>query len=299
MDRVRKQIFCNDMEEYIVDFSVAVLDSGVGHHPDLENVVAFHDFVNDKNFLYDDCGHGTHVCGILAGSGKASKGLYKGIAPKTPIVVGKILDNNGNGSMRILKEALIWIMNIRDNYNIKIVNISVGINDTSNKKILHEVMSLLQKMWDVGIIVVCSVGNRGPKEGSLSFLAENPNIISVGCHDGEYYKDLPGRCESYSGRGPGLYAIKKPDVVAPGTEIMSCNAFYRKTNRGYKDLYIRKSGTSMATPIVSGTLALAVQKFPHLNNMEIKRKLIYSATDLHEPWIKQGWGMVHAERLLT
>ncbi len=299
MDRVRKQINCNDVQEYITEFSVAILDSGVGNHPDIENIIAFCDFINDKTFSYDDCGHGTHVCGILSGTGKMSNGLYKGIAPKTPIVAGKILNQKGDGAMNILKEALIWILKIKDKYNIKIVNISIGLNDISNKALLNEVMFLLQKLWDEGLLVVCAVGNKGPKEGSLSFLAEIPNIISVGCHDGEYYKNLPGRCESYSGRGPGIYVIKKPDVVAPGTEIMSCNAFYKKTNRGYMNLYVRKSGTSMATPIVSGTLALALQKFPHLNNMEIKRKLIYSATDLKEPWIKQGWGMVHAERLLT
>lgn len=299
MNRVRKQIFCEEIFCNNLSFSIAVLDSGIAMHPDFERVLGFKDFVSGKKYPYDDCGHGTHVSGILSGSGKLSNGIYRGIVPMAPLIVGKVLDKEGNGSMEIMRKALIWVLEVREQYNIRILNISVGLNQSPDKALLAEVMKLLQNLWNQGIIVVCAVGNNGPEEGSISFLAENPDIISVGCHDGEYYRDFEGRCETYSGRGPGIYAIKKPDIVAPGSEIVSCNAFFIKTKQGYKNAYIRKSGTSMATPIVSGAMALAMQKFPNLSNTQLKRKLIYSATDLKEPWAKQGWGMVHVERLLT
>ena len=114
----------------------------------------------------------------------------------------------------------------------------------------------------------------------------------MGCHDGMYYKDNPKRCETYSGRGRFGTIPRKPDIVAPGTDIVSCNvSFNRKA-------YVKKSGTSMATPIVSGVLALALQKQPDLTNKELRQRITFSARDLGEPWNKQGWGMVDAGKML-
>ena len=92
--------------------------------------------------------------------------------------------------------------------------------------------------------------------------------------------------------------MKKPDIVAPGTDIISCNAWIKKAGRFYRNAYIAKSGTSMATPIVSGGLALLLQKYPFYSNEQAKQKLLYTARDLNEPWNKQGWGMIQIDRLL-
>ncbi len=115
-------------------------------------------------------------------------------------------------------------------------------------------------------------------------------MITVGCHEGGYFGNRRGLCENYSGRGDANDSIRKPDIVAPGTDIMSCN------NRG--NGYVKKSGTSMATPIVSGAAALLLQKYPYMNNEQVKRKMVYSAVDLGDFWNKQGWGMLDIQSLL-
>ena len=92
--------------------------------------------------------------------------------------------------------------------------------------------------------------------------------------------------------------MKKPDVVAPGTDIVSCNAGISRRGRYYRNAYIAKSGTSMATPVISGGLALLLQKCPFYTNNQAKQKLLYTSRDLNEPWNKQGWGMIQIDKLL-
>lgn len=106
------------------DIGIAVLDTGVyDRHPDLKNnILCFKDFINNRTEAYDDNGHGTHICGILCGSGQASKGIYMGIAPLSKVICLKVLDRRGNGSTRDALHACGWILQNREKYNIKIVN---------------------------------------------------------------------------------------------------------------------------------------------------------------------------------
>jgi serine protease AprX len=106
-------------------------------------------------------------------------------------------------------------------------------------------------------------------------------------------------CESYSARGELFAPYRKPDVVAPGTDIVSCNAFFKVRAGHIYSAYTKKSGTSMAAPIVSGLAALFIEAYPNLKCHDFKRQLTYTATDLGEPWNKQGWGMVNAGKLLS
>ena len=124
-------------------------------------------------------------------------------------------------------------------------------------------------------------------------------MVTVGCHDGSYARDNPGRCEVYSGRGVPGSLVRKPDLVAPGTDIISCNVHCRSGKGGFWNAYVPKSGTSMATPVVSGAAALAFQEEPGMTNEECKQRLQYSAVDLGLPWNQQGWGMVNVGRLLS
>ncbi len=279
--------------------TIAVLDTGIAIHPDFEGrIVGYKDFVNEKNVIYDDSGHGTHVCGIIAGSGRLSGGKYRGIAPFAHLLVGKVLDEKGDGSVENMIEGLKWVIDKRKEYNIRVINISVGIGQLKNSDKEKKIISWLENAWNNDLVVVCAAGNNGPEPGSLSPLGRSSKVIAVGCHDGEYYKNLPNRCEIYSSRGIIGIGERKPDIVAPGTEIISCDAQCRKTIRGYQNAYTKKSGTSMATAIVSGVLGVMFGLHSEYGNEHAKKRLLYAARDLGEPWYKQGYGMVDFAKLL-
>lgn len=301
MYRVREQTGCGNVVQAGGgrNITIAVLDTGVAKHPDFEDrILGFRDFTNGKREPYDDSGHGTHVCGIACGSGLLSAGRYRGMAPKANLVVGKVLDEKGDGAVETMLEGISWVMQKKDEWGIRILNVSVGVGRLMNEKKEDILREKLESAWQKGMLVVCAAGNNGPACETLSSIGKSPSLITVGCHDGEYYKEKKNRCASYSARGARFDTVRKPDIVAPGTEIISCNGTFRKNRSGYANAYIAKSGTSMATPIVSGALALLLQKHPEYDNETAKRKLLFTAEDLKEPWYQQGWGMLNVSRLL-
>lgn len=301
MRRVRRQVEDVFGEQLTggSGITIAVLDTGIGGHPDLSGkVLCFRDFWGGRSLMYDDNGHGTHVCGILCGNGCLSGGRYRGLAPGAGLVVGKVLDGNGDGSTEHMLAALDWILSIKEKYDIRILNISVGIGSLKEDRKEQALQEGIERIWGSGILVVCAAGNKGPADNSISAVGGSAKVVTVGCHDGELYRNHPGRCALYSGRGSYGAEPRKPDLVAPGTDIMSCNAHWNRTEPSGGNAYLAKSGTSMATPIVSGAAALALQKYPSMTNEECKQKLQYTARNLGLPWNQQGWGMVNVRRLL-
>lgn len=301
MQRVRKQIEVpsEQLSEKRRGITVAVLDTGIGHHPDLAGkLLCFHDFVGNKNLMYDDNGHGTHVCGIICGNGGLSEGCFQGMALHSMLVVGKVLDAQGDGSTENMLAGLRWVLSMKEKYRVRILNISVGIGNLDDENKERALQEQIDELWDNGIVVVCAAGNKGPKNGTISSVGGSRKVITVGCHDGTFGQDNSKRCETYSGRGKALDNVRKPDIVAPGTDIMSCDADCYRKKGIFKNAYISKSGTSMATPIVTGAIARLLEKYPDMTNEEVKQKLTYTATDLGEPWNKQGWGMINVHRLL-
>lgn len=303
MLRVRQQLGCSDelqrsCGKYGV--TIAMLDTGIAGHPDFENrLIAFSDFVNGRRAPYDDSGHGTHVAGCICGSGKLSEGKYKGIAPASNLVVGKVLDYKGDGIIEGMVRGMEWVMKNKSKYDIRILNISIGMGEAADKDRMEVLLRFVDDAWKCGLVVVCAAGNSGPGAMTISPIGARRNVITVGCNEGGYFGERENLCESYSGRGPSLFDLKKPDIVAPGTDIISCNAFFEKRGFRYKNAYVKKSGTSMATPIVSGSIALLLQKYPFYSNEQIKKKIISTAKDLKEPWNKQGAGMLQINSLLT
>lgn len=303
MQRVRKEIGAEHIELKSWQrhgITVAVLDTGMAVHPDLEGrQVAFFDFVKGKGreaTCYDDNGHGTHVCGILCGNGRMSDGRYRGIAPDCRLVVCKVLDHQGDGCMEQMLQGLLFVEKVYKEYDIRAVNISVGIGQLKDQQKVSALAEAVHRLWKLGMVVVCAAGNKGPGDNTISAIGLSEKIIMVGCHDGSYRRGDSGSCSLYSGRGPRGSSIRKPDLVAPGTDIMSCNAFYQRGKR--QEYYTAKSGTSMATPIVTGCASLLLQKEPYLTNGQVRERLIYSARDMGAPWNQQGWGMVNLEGLL-
>ncbi|MBE5881759.1 MAG: hypothetical protein E7289_05595 [Lachnospiraceae bacterium] len=294
MQRVRNLIHIDVADRQMLTgygIGVGVLDSGVELHEDIKHaVVAFRDFTSKRSSQpKDETGHGTHVCGIIAGNGISSQGRYRGIAPRAHLCVGKVLNNKGEGDVARLIEGLEWLLSAANKYNIKIINVSVSSLYFSKIEEKERVFSLFEQAFSRNILVVTAAGNSGPGGSTVSKLGDSPYVICVGCHEGKESTLFDKKCQDCSGRGPGTFVYRKPDVVAPGTDIISCAGVRQ---------YIKKSGTSMATPIVSGVLALAYERYPYMSAQEMKRKLIRSTDDLGENFLMQGFGMINVKHLL-
>ncbi|HIU02276.1 MAG TPA: S8 family peptidase [Candidatus Onthocola gallistercoris] len=278
---------------------VAVLDTGIYPHPDFlypsNRIAIFKDFLHHRNSCYDDNGHGTHVCGIIGGSGHMSDGRYAGMAPECHLIVGKVLDSNGNGSVRHILQAIRWIIDIRLVYNIRILNISVGSENTDVDEEKSILVQCVNEAWDSGIVVVAAAGNNGPRRMSVTSPGISRKVITVGSSDDQktiYYNGV--RINNYSGRGPTRRLVPKPDIVAPGSNIISCSPPFFSEQGGYAG----RSGTSMSTPIVSGAAALLLSKEPDMTNEEVKKCIQMTATDLHLPRNQQGFGLLNVEKML-
>ena len=286
------------------DVGVAILDTGIGYHPDLlsssnaSRLVGFVDIVNHREHYYDDNGHGTHIAGILAGNGSSSGGLYCGIATKCHFLAIKVLNYNGEGKIEHVLEAIDWLLSHYREYNIRIVNISIG---SSRGRSFDENSPLVRgvnSLWEHGLIVLTAAGNQGPAPGSIGAPGNSRKIITVGSSDPLQYRSST----DYSSRGPTETCVKKPDIVAPGSRIVSCHPVpngdaspFQRNNASYQ----ARSGTSMSTPIVSGCLALLLEKYPTLTNREVKMHLRSTALDLGYSHTRQGWGLLQCDRLLS
>lgn len=265
---------------------VCFLDTGIYDHIDFAGRIwAFYDFLAFKRRPYDDNGHGTHVAGVAAGDGTASGGKFQGAAPGCGIISLKILDRYGNGSQEDVLRALRWIREYRQKYRIRVVNISVGTTCNTRKDHMR-LLGSVEQLWDEGMVIVTAAGNKGPRPGSVTAPGSSKKVITVGSSD-----LLEGK-SAISGRGPTEECVCKPDIVAPGSKIMSCLP-------GKPYSYGIKSGTSMSTPLVSGAIACALEKNPELTNTEIKTMLMNSADDMGLPRNLQGWGKFNKTRFLA
>lgn len=294
MNRVRQMIGLKETEACPYtgkNVGVAVLDSGIMEHPDFDNrIVAFHDFVRGSGRPYDDNGHGTHIAGIIGGNGSASAGKYIGIAPKCHFVVGKVLDRRGDGSIRHILDGISWVIKNRVSYGIRILNISVGMSSATRAEDQQKLIDYVEEAWDAGIAVVCAAGNNGPARESVTVPGSSPMVITVGSEDDRHISDGGRRLRpGYSGRGPTKDCVLKPEVLAPGTGIYSCS------NSGG---YTRKTGTSMAVPVVSGAIALLLEKYPHMQPVDIKLRLYERCIPLRTEQQSEVWGRVFLPYLL-
>ena len=269
---------------------VAVIDTGAAPHPDLvepdNRIIAFKDYVNQKKEPYDDNGHGTHVAGCIAGNGSGSDGKYSGIAPKANIIAIKTLNSEGSGDSSDVIAAIQWALDNRARYNIKVLNLSLGSKPQSLS--YSPIDKAVSAAWEKGMTVICAAGNEGPGRQTISSPGICPEVITVGAlddRDTAHTKD--DIIASFSSRGPTKRMVAKPDIVAPGVNIISL-AVPSRDNVLYKSL----SGTSMATPIVSGCAALIHEMFPDYTNQQVKELMMSTAKDLNYPSYAQGKGLI-------
>lgn len=263
---------------------IAVIDTGVALHYDLiyprNRIAAFYDFVNNRENPYDDDGHGTHVAGIACGNGFCSK-QYAGTAPEAHLIAIKALDSEGNGTTSDILAALQWVINNRRRYNIRVVNLSLGIPSD----VPYEEDPLVRGAAAAvryGLTVVTAAGNSGPEKRTINSPGVSPSVITVGAAD---LSGTPSVAD-FSSRGPGPRGVQKPDLLAPGVNVISLNA---KNPRGY----ISQTGTSMAAPAVSGAAACLYGQYPRLTPSYVKRILLSRSIPLaNEPVSAQGYGVL-------
>lgn len=272
------------------NIGIAIVDTGLTPHPDYrERIIGWYDVLHRRPFPYDDNGHGSHVAGIAAGDGSLSHGIYQGIAPKANLIGIKILNRKGNGTIEDIMKALNWIERNHNKYGIRIVNISIGANDYNTYDENCSFVQKVNQLWDMGLVIVAAAGNQGPEPHTISAPGNSRKVITVGS-----LRSNNGSHPTHSGAGPTLSCIKKPDVVTPGSHIISCCP----PIRGNSYSYSVKSGTSMSTPMVSGAIAVLLSKYPSLTPREVKIKVKNSCQDLHLPHQHQGWGLLDIESLL-
>lgn len=217
----------------------------------------------------------THVTGIACGNGILSDGLYCGAAPMAQIVSIKILDRFGQGNSSQAVRGLRWIMDNARKYTIKVVNLSIGTND---RKINLPLKEAAEQLWKMGIVVVAAAGNPDGRNGYRPPPAVSSGVITVGAWEDRDYFKTPSFFRFTREANP------RPDLWAPGENVISVlspDYDFSLPNRSRQNIihphYIRMSGASMATPLVSGAAALLLEKYPQARPHEIKRRLLLAS----------------------
>jgi serine protease AprX len=318
---------------------VAVIDSGVTAVGDLywwnptnqtygSRVVYSRSFVPGSTDTSDLYGHGTHVAGIIASEGWFSTGFnfshtFKGIAPNANIINLRVLDQNGVGTDSSVIAAIQAAITLKSTYNIRVINLSLG-RQVYESYTLDPLCQAVEAAWNAGIIVVVAAGNQGRNDsagtagyGTIAAPGNDPYVITVGAMNTE---NTPTRNDdiitSYSSKGPTAFDyVVKPDIVAPGNQVVSTlapnapllsaptdvylseytssattsaswggnsknkkNSTSSLTTNTISTSYMRLSGTSMATPVVSGAAALLLQQNSNLTPDQVKARLMKTAS---------------------
>ena len=186
MDRVKKMVhyWCDDIKKAGLTgkgVTVAVLDTGLAPHPDFKSrVIGWRDCIYRKEKCYDDNGHGTHVAGILGGSGQMSGGILSGIAPLCRFVIVKVLDQKGEANVASILAGLKWVEMNHRKYKIRIVNLSAGAGENLEPGKEKMLIEAVEHLWDLGLVVVVSSGNNGPGEGTIAIPGNSRKVITVG-----------------------------------------------------------------------------------------------------------------------
>jgi|GEM_PF-580170 len=270
---------------------VAVVDSGIDGHQDFQDGASTTSRVIDGPALNDGSnkttgdlfGHGTFIAGIIAGNGKASKKRYVGVAPRANIINVKVSDdtNNGQSKASTVVAGLQWVLENRDQYNIRVVNISLNY-DTAQSYTVDPLCAAVEVLWMNGIVVVASAGNQGKE--ALYPPANDPFVITVGAVDDKGTPSIQDdTLPDFSAYGLTIDGYSKPDLVAPGVNIVgpriSSDSGMVKDHPGnaVNSYYFRVSGTSTAAPMVSAAVALLLESEPSLTPDQVKYRLKLTA----------------------
>ena len=281
---------------------VALMDTGIGTHPDLPagKVIARVNFAGTAGVGLDPAGHGTHLAGIIAAHGST----FRGVAPDARLVDIRVLDQNGDGSLQNVVAGFDWLLKHRSALSIRVLNLSLG---TTQRSSYHEdlLAALAEAAWFSGIAVVAAAGNDGPVPGTVATPGADPFVITAGSFDDQGTRsEQDDRESAFSSRGQTIDGFAKPDVLAPGRRVVSLrangsrleltkpervvasaagNTNVNGNGRGNQDnlnLYIRMSGTSVSSAMVSGVAALILSAHADYTPTKTKGALVASGRSL-------------------
>ena len=304
---------------------VAVIDSGIEPSGDLKRsrITAFYDFTRGGRSTrpYDDYGHGTHVAGVIGGSGQLSSDAYEGIAPKVTFIGYKVLDSTGSGYTSDVIAAIEHAIEHRTELGIDIINLSLG-HPIHEPAASDPLVRAVERAVAEGIVVVASAGNVGTNPetqevgyGGVTSPGNAPSAITVGAVDIHGTVDrFDDTVADFSSRGPTWYDLyPKPDLVAPGRRLVASAAVNSELYNDYPQLrvaahgsgkgksakHLRLSGTSMAAAVTSGAVALMLEanRAKHADDSiapnAVKAILQFTAFDMSYDLLTQGAGALN------
>jgi subtilisin family serine protease len=265
--------------------AVAVLDTGADpHHPDLAGRIAgsanFTDDVDPPGETgVDGHGHGTHVAATVAGTGAASGGARPGVAPGADLLIGKVLADEGYGYDDWIIAGMEWAVE----QGARVVNMSLGGGASDGTDLLSQAVNQLTE--ESGTLFVIAAGNSGPDPQTVTSPGAADRALTVGATTKDDQEAW------FSSRGPrsGDLAVK-PEIVAPGVDIVAARAAGTAMGDLVDDLHTSANGTSMAAPHVAGAAAIIAQRYPDLDADGIKARLVATTVRLDEPISFQGAG---------
>ncbi|MEU5868786.1 S8 family serine peptidase [Nonomuraea sp. NPDC047529] len=287
---------------------VGIIDTGIDTaHPDLQGMIAAaRNFVpegspggGNPDEVTDRFGHGTHVASIVAGSGAASNGKYKGVAPGAKLVIAKALSDNGSGNDSEIIAAMQWQA---AGEHVRVVNMSLGSsNPTDGTDPLSQAANELTAQY--GTLFVVAAGNSGPGRYTVGAPGAATSALTVGA------VDPADKVASFSSRGPRLsddFAIK-PEITAPGVNIIAARAAGTSLGSGSSipgggpidDNYTAASGTSMAAPHVAAAAAILAAQHPDWTSEQLKTALTATAKPGDDPLYDQGSGRLDIGQAVT
>jgi serine protease AprX len=267
---------------------VAIVDSGINPQQNLYTIMKQNRLVASVQYnggynqtIYDGFGHGSHVAGIVGGNGARSGGQYIGVAPLVNLINVKVSNDIGISKSSDMVAGLQWVFDNRSRYNIRVVNLSLNSSVPQSYNV-DPIDAAVEILWFNKVVVVVSAGNLG--KNALYPPANDPFVITVGATDDRgTMSTTDDVIAPYSGYGKTTDGINKPDLVAPGTNIVSLMA---NTNSVLATAhpanvvpngYFRMSGTSMSAPMVTGAAALVLQSNPNLTPDQVKYRLMATA----------------------
>jgi serine protease AprX len=271
--------------------TVALLDTGVTTTPDLgHRVLARVDLTEEHDGL-DRYGHGTHLAGVIAGNGELADGRaggargggYQGAAPGARLVSVKVASGNGATDVSVVLAGLQWVVSNRARFGIRVLNLSFG-TDSTQSYLVDPLDFAVERVWQAGILAVVAAGNDG-ELGSPSVRkpGDDPFVLTVGAADlNNTSTTSDDTVAPFSSRGSTTAGVGKPDLVAPGVSIVGLRApgstidRFRPAARDHGH-YLKGTGTSQATAVVSGVAALLYEHDPGLRPDVAKAALLDTA----------------------